>query len=182
MFNTLPLPQYIVTYHCFCQSLLYVRHSVLGAFAICSLPFAFSKHACDYSVSLLSLMPEHKTICQSILSQLDLVNPDLLQDLSQIVPCCSARSCGPITVNMHSWTMWSLWQRVIHQCQHHHLLSKVLLSYVVRLSLPSARATQFHSCSATIQPLKTGIKRQIALGKHCQSVNPMSCPNWILTE
>ena len=29
------------------------------------------------------------------------------------------------------------------------------------------------------EQLKTGIKRQIALGKRCQSVDPMSCSKWI---
>ena len=30
------------------------------------------------------------------------------------------------------------------------------------------------------EQLKTGIKRQIALGKRCQSVDPMSCFKWIV--
>ena len=96
MFNTLLLPQYIVTYHCFCQSLLYVRHIVLGAFAICSLPFAFSK-----CLRLLSVIIEPDARTQDYLPKRwglnwTSVNPNLTAGFASIVFCCSAHFCGPI--------------------------------------------------------------------------------------
>ena len=144
MFNTLALPQYIVTYHCFCQSLLYVRHIVIGTPAICSLPFAFSQHACDYSVCALALYwalcaataSEKRASCQNtglfakaLRSQLDQCKSRLrcriclrLYTVAQLVSVAQLQlTCIHGQCSLSDRT-------VMHQCRHHHMLFKMLLS------------------------------------------------------
>ena len=107
-------------YNCFCKSLLYLRHIVLGTPAICSLLFAFhsmlaiTQSAPWLFIELYVLQPHlrkgpHARTQDYLPKHCDLnwtnVNPDFTAGFASDCILLLSSFLWPITVNLHPWTM-----------------------------------------------------------------------------